>query len=92
MNFFQNLPGNGLDAGGLGNVGRDGPGFPPQFPDFVGSFLHKFGFQVHRHDVGPVGGQFQRNGAANAPARAGHDGNLILKLFHGGPLFNRERA
>jgi hypothetical protein len=31
-----------------------------------------------------VDGQFQCDGAANAPARAGDDGDLILKLFHDG--------
>jgi hypothetical protein len=39
-----------------------------------------------------VGGQFQRDGAADSPARPGHNGCLILKLFHRCPSFNHESA
>jgi hypothetical protein len=48
--------------------------------------------QVHGHDVGALSGQFQRDGAANAPARAGDHGDLILKLFHKLQMFNHESA
>jgi hypothetical protein len=38
-----------------------------------------------------VGGQFQRDGTADAPARAGDNGNLILKLFHGSHCLTTNR-
>ena len=58
------------------------PGFAAQRADFRRHLLGIFLRARNAGDVRAFGGKFQRDGAADAPARAGDDGDLILKLVH----------
>ena len=49
----------------------------------LGHLLGTFGVNVVDGDVGPVGGQPERDGPADSPRRAGYDGHLPLMLLMG---------
>src|ERR1035437_3396954 len=73
----QDLLRNGLYAGGVGDVGREGPGLAPK----PLSLLHRLGaelqLQIHAGNVRVGGSEFQGDGLADTAAGAGHYRYLI---------------
>ena len=63
-------------ACGVGDIHGVGPGLAAKRADFGGDFLRVLRRARDANDVRALGGEFQRDGAADAPAGAGDDGDL----------------
>src|SRR6185437_3768436 len=70
--------------GGIRDIHRMRPGLAPKRADFRGGFLGIFRRARNANHIRAFRGKFQRYSPADSPARAGHNRNLILKLFHWG--------
>jgi hypothetical protein len=71
------------DGVAVGDVGRDRDRPAAEGADLLGHLLGTFGVNVVDGDVGPVGGQPERDGPADSPRRAGDDGLLPVDAAHG---------
>ena len=73
----QDLLRGGLHAGGLGDVGGEGPGLAPQRLGLLHGFGAELELQIHAGNVRAGGSEFQGDGLADAAAGAGHHRYLI---------------
>ncbi|MOA03019.1 hypothetical protein D3C78_1225010 [compost metagenome] len=68
---------------GGGHVAQAGDGIAAESTDFRDHFIGRSLIEVVDHDLGAFFGEFQRDGAADAAAGTGNDGDFALQSTHG---------